>query len=35
VNILIKDIEGEISFTSQSGNGTTVNVKIPYLNKTA
>ncbi len=26
----VEDINGKITFTSQSGNGTTVNVKIPY-----
>jgi signal transduction histidine kinase len=26
----VEDINGTITFTSQSGNGTTVNVKIPY-----
>ena len=29
----VEDINGEISFNSQSGNGTTVNVKIPYMNQ--
>jgi signal transduction histidine kinase/tetratricopeptide (TPR) repeat protein len=29
----IEDINGKISFTSQSGNGTIVNVKIPYTNQ--
>ncbi|WP_282041624.1 tetratricopeptide repeat-containing sensor histidine kinase [Winogradskyella flava] len=29
----VEDIDGEITFTSQSGNGTTVNVKIPYTNQ--
>ena len=29
----VEDIGGTITFTSQSGNGTTVNVKIPYKNK--
>jgi len=28
----VEDIDGRITFTSQSGNGTTVKVKIPYLN---
>jgi len=28
----VEDINGSISFTSQSGNGTEVNVKIPYTN---
>ena len=28
-------LNGEINFTSQSGNGTKVNVKIPYLNQNA
>lgn len=30
----VEDINGKIAFTSQSGNGTEVNVKIPYINKT-
>ncbi len=29
----IEDINGKITFTSQSGNGTIVNVKIPYTNQ--
>ncbi len=29
----VEDIDGEITFTSQSGNGTIVNVKIPYINQ--
>ena len=29
----VEDINGKITFTSQSGNGTTVNVKIPYENQ--
>ncbi|MBC2844212.1 tetratricopeptide repeat-containing sensor histidine kinase [Winogradskyella flava] len=29
----VEEIDGEITFTSQSGNGTTVNVKIPYTNQ--
>jgi len=29
----VEDINGSIDFTSQSGNGTTVNVKIPYTNQ--
>lgn len=29
----VEDINGKITFTSQSGNGTTVNVKIPYNNQ--
>jgi signal transduction histidine kinase len=29
----VEEINGEIIFTSQSGNGTTVNVKIPYVNQ--
>ena len=29
----VEDIDGKITFTSQSGNGTTVNVKIPYANQ--
>jgi signal transduction histidine kinase len=29
----VEDINGKITFTSQSGNGTTVNVKIPYTNQ--
>ena len=29
----VEDINGKINFTSQSGNGTTVNVKIPYNNQ--
>ena len=29
----VEDINGNITFTSQSGNGTTVNVKIPYTNQ--
>jgi signal transduction histidine kinase len=28
----VEDIKGTITFTSQSGDGTTVNVQIPYLN---
>ncbi|WP_299366208.1 tetratricopeptide repeat-containing sensor histidine kinase [Winogradskyella sp.] len=28
----VENINGKITFTSQSGNGTTVNVKIPYAN---
>mgnify|MGYP003675053163 CR=1 FL=1 len=31
----VEDINGEITFASQSGNGTEVNVKIPYLNQSA
>ncbi|WP_111682312.1 ATP-binding protein [Winogradskyella tangerina] len=31
----VEDINGKITFTSQSGNGTTVNVKIPYTDKVA
>lgn len=31
----IADIDGKISFNSQLGNGTKVNVKIPYLNQSA
>ena len=30
----VEDIKGIITFTSQSGDGTTVNVQIPYLNQT-
>lgn len=29
----VEEINGKITFTSQSGNGTTVNVKIPYTNQ--
>lgn len=29
----VEAIDGKISFTSQSGNGTNVNVKIPYINQ--
>jgi signal transduction histidine kinase len=29
----VEDINGKINFTSQSGNGTTVNVKIPYTDQ--
>ncbi|WP_299102232.1 tetratricopeptide repeat-containing sensor histidine kinase [uncultured Winogradskyella sp.] len=29
----VEDFSGEINWSSQSGNGTTVNVKIPYLNQ--
>ncbi|GGW54980.1 two-component sensor histidine kinase [Winogradskyella epiphytica] len=29
----VKDISGSVSFTSQSGHGTKVNVKIPYINQ--
>ena len=29
----VENIEGEIEFSSQNGNGTVVNVKIPYLNQ--
>ncbi|WP_299114565.1 tetratricopeptide repeat-containing sensor histidine kinase [uncultured Winogradskyella sp.] len=29
----VEDINGKITFTSQSGNGTIVNVKIPYINQ--
>lgn len=29
----VEDVNGKITFTSQSGNGTTVNVKIPYNNQ--
>lgn len=29
----VEDIKGKINFRSQSGNGTTVNVKIPYTNQ--
>lgn len=29
----VEDINGKITFTSQSGNGTKVNVKIPYINQ--
>ena len=29
----VEEINGKITFTSQSGNGTTVNVKIPYNNQ--
>ena len=29
----VEDINGDITFTSQSGNGTEVNVKIPYTNQ--
>ena len=29
----VEDINGDITFTSQSGHGTTVNVKIPYTNQ--
>lgn len=31
----VEDIGGEIDFISQSGNGTTVNVKIPYIYQSA
>ena len=31
----VDDFEGEITWTSLSGNGTTVKVKIPYLDKKA
>lgn len=31
----VEDVNGEIAFTSQSGNGTKVNVKIPYINQSA
>ena len=31
----VEEINGEITFISQSGNGTEVNVKIPYLNQSA
>ena len=29
----VEDVNGKITFASQSGNGTTVNVKIPYTNQ--
>jgi signal transduction histidine kinase len=31
----VEDIKGDITFTSQSGNGAQVNVKIPYTNQSA
>ena len=31
----VEDISGNITFSSQSGHGTTVNVKIPYTNQSA
>ncbi len=29
----VENLKGQITFTSQSGSGTEVNVKIPYLNQ--